>query len=392
MAKAWRRDVSDDEVDRKLALLASLRPQAEDFQEALLETYAAVIASPHFLTLSGPERLSSSELATRLSTFLWCSLPDETLRARATAGSLEQPGVLAAEAARLLSDARSRRFAEQFTRQWLGLDRLDYLEVDRGRYPAFNPLLAEAMQEEPTAFFEELLRENGSVLELLDADYVLVNERLARHYRIPDVVGNEFRRVALANDPRRGGLLTHAGLLAMNADGVDSHPLKRGVWLLERLLDDPPPPPPPAVPRIDLADPEIAKLSLKERLLDHRSQAACRSCHERIDPWGIALENYDAIGSWREEIDGQPVDATSTLFNGQQLAGIEGLKRYLLETRASQFRRAMIRKLAQFAVGRPLTFADHAQVEAIASELDERGDGLATMIEAIVESDLFRAP
>jgi hypothetical protein len=177
----------------------------------------------------------------------------------------------------------------------------------------------------------------------------------------------------------------------MNADGVDSHPLKRGVWLLERLLDDPPPPPPPAVPRIDLADPEIAKLSLKERLLDHRSQAACRSCHERIDPWGIALENYDAIGSWREEIDGQPVDATSTLFNGQQLAGIEGLKRYLLETRASQFRRAMIRKLAQFAVGRPLTFADHAQVEAIASELDERGDGLATMIEAIVESDLFRA-
>jgi len=392
MAKAWRRDVSDDEVDRKLALLASLRPQAEDFQEALLETYAAVIASPHFLTLSGPERLSSSELATRLSTFLWCSLPDETLRARATAGSLEQPGVLAAEAARLLSDARSRRFAEQFTRQWLGLDRLDYLEVDRGRYPAFSPLLAEAMQEEPTAFFEELLRENGSVLELLDADYVLVNERLARHYRIPDVVGNEFRRVALANDPRRGGLLTHAGLLAMNADGVDSHPLKRGVWLLERLLDDPPPPPPPAVPRIDLADPEIAKLSLKERLLDHRSQAACRSCHERIDPWGIALENYDAIGSWREEIDGQPVDATSTLFNGQQLAGIEGLKRYLLETRASQFRRAMIRKLAQFAVGRPLTFADHAQVEAIASELDERGDGLATMIEAIVESDLFRAP
>ncbi|MBL7194605.1 MAG: DUF1588 domain-containing protein [Pirellulales bacterium] len=167
---------------------------------------------------------------------------------------------------------------------------------------------------------------------------------------------------------------------------------RRGVWLLERLLDDPPPPPPPAVPRIDLADPEIAKLSLKERLLDHRSQAACRSCHERIDPWGIALENYDAIGSWREEIDGQPVDATSTLFNGQQLAGIEGLKRYLLETRASQFRRAMIRKLAQFAVGRPLTFADHAQVEAIASELDERGDGLATMIEAIVESDLFRAP
>jgi len=392
MAKAWRREVSDEEVARKVALFASLRPQAEDFQEAVLETYAAVIASPHFLTLSGPERLSSSELATRLSVFLWCSLPDEALRDRAADRSLEHPGVLAEEATRLLADARSRRFAKQFTRQWLGLDRLDYLEVDRSRYPAFNPVLAEAMQEEPTAFFEELLREDGSVLDLLDADYVVINERLARHYRIPDVVGNEFRRVCLTNNPRRGGLLTQAGLLAMNADGADSHPLKRGVWLLERLLDDPPPPPPPAVPRIDLADPEIAKLSLKERLLDHRNQAACRSCHERIDPWGIALENYDAVGGWRDEIAGQPVDATSTLFNGQQLDGVEGLKRYLLEARADQFRRAMVRKLAQYALGRPLTFSDHAQVEAISSDLDERGDGLATMIQVIVESDLFRSP
>ena len=392
MPRAWRRAISDDEIERKLALFASLRPQAEDFQEALLETFAAVIASPHFLVLSGPEPLGSSEVATRLACFLWCSLPDNVLRDRAADGSLAAPGALAEQARRLLADPRSRRFAEQFTRQWLGLDRLEYLEVDRSRYPRFHPLLAEAMQAEPTACFEELLRSNGSVLELLDADYVLVNERLARHYGLRGVVGNEFRRVSLEGDRRRGGLLTQAGLLAMNADGVDSHPLKRGVWLLERLLNDPPPPPPPAVPRIDLADPEIAKLTLKERLLDHRNQAACRSCHERIDPWGIALENYDAIGGWREEVGGQPVDAVSTLFNGQTLAGVEGLKQYLVEARAAQFRRAMISTLARFALGRPLTFADHAQLEAIAADLDEQGDGLATMIEVLVESDLFRSP
>ena len=392
MTRAWRREVRSDEIDRKLQLFASLRPQAEDFQEAMLEAFAAVIASPHFLELGGEEPLAPSGLATRLAVFLWCSLPDEQLRQRAADGSLASPGALAEEARRLLADPRSRRFCEQFTRQWLGLDRLDYLEVDRGRYPAFHPLLAEAMQEEPTAFVTELLQNNGSVLDLLSAEYVLVNERLAHHYGITGVVGNEFRRVAVAVDDRRGGLLTQAGLLAMNADGVDSHPLKRGVWLLERLLDDPPPPPPPAVPRIDLADPEIAKLTLKERLLDHRNQAACRSCHERIDPWGIALENYDAIGGWREEVGGQPVDASSTLFNGQQLDGVAGLKRYLLEARAGQFRRAMIAKLARYAVGRPLTFADHAQVEAIAADLDERGDGLATMIEVLVESDLFRSP
>jgi mono/diheme cytochrome c family protein len=390
MTRAWRREVSGDEIDRKLQLFALLRPQAEDFQEAMLEAYAAVIASPHFLAVGGEEPLAPSDLATRLSVFLWCSLPDEQLRQRAADGSLASPGALAEEARRLLADPRSRRFCEQFTRQWLGLDRLDYLEVDRGRYPSFHPLLAEAMQDEPTAFFVELLQTNGSVLDLLAADYVLVNERLARHYGITGVVGNEFRQVLLG-DARRGGLLTQAGLLAMNADGVDSHPLKRGVWLLERLLDDPPPPPPPAVPRIDLADPEIAKLTLKERLLDHRNQAACRSCHERIDPWGIALENFDAIGGWREEVGGQPVDATSTLFNGQQLDGVAGLKRYLLEARAGQFRRAVIAKLSRYALGRPLTFADHAQVEAIAADLDERGDGLATMIELIVESDLFRS-
>jgi mono/diheme cytochrome c family protein len=410
MERAWRRPVTPDEVDRKVALFTTVRATADDLQEAVVETLAAVIASPNFLYLTGPEHvltgpehvvdagshveaqaLEPAELATRLAMLLWCSLPDEPLRVAAAEGALAEPGAVAEQARRLLADPRSHRFCEQFTRQWLDLDRLAYLEVDRKVYPAFDPSLVEAMRSEPATLFAEMLREDRSVGDLLDADYVMVNERLARHYGIGGVDGNAFREVALEGDQRRGGLLTQAGLLAMNADGVDSHPLKRGVWLLERLLDDPPPPPPPAVPRIDLADPEIAKLTLKERLLDHRNQAACRSCHERIDPWGIALENYDAIGGWRTEMAGKPVDATSKLFNGDTLEGVVGLKTYLREHRADQFRRAMVHKLARYALGRPLTFADHDQVEAIAARLDERGDGLATMIQVLVESDLFRS-
>ncbi|MGA0039501.1 MAG: DUF1592 domain-containing protein, partial [Pirellulales bacterium] len=346
MERAWRRPITPEEVDRKLALFTAVRAGAEDLQEAMIEVLAAVVASPNFLYLTGPEQTSDTvaqrtsqslepaELATRLSVFLWCSLPDDELRIAAAAGALGEVGALAKQAKRLLADARSRRFCEQFTRQWLDLDRLAYLQVDRSRYPSFDPSLVEAMRAEPAALFAEMLRDDRSVADLLGADYVMVNERLARHYGLADVDGNAFRRVSLGGDQRRGGLLTQAGLLAMNADGIDSHPLKRGVWLLERLLDDPPPPPPPAVPRIDLADPEIAKLTLKERLADHRNQAACRSCHERIDPWGIALENYDAVGAWRTEVAGKPVDAASTLFNGETLDGVVGLKQYLGEQRA----------------------------------------------------------
>jgi hypothetical protein len=245
------------------------------------------------------------------------------------------------------------------------------------------------MREEPVAFFQEVLSRNSSVLDFLHADYTLVNERLARHYGINTVEGNGFQRVSLAPENRRGGLLTQAGLLAMNSDGKDSHPLKRGIWMLDRLLNDPPPPPPPAVPRIDLADPEIAKLTLKQRIENHRDQAACRSCHEKLDPWGIALENFDAIGSWRNAAEGKPVDASSQLFNGQQLDGIDGLKRFLLSNRQDQFARALAHKLTTFALGRPLTFGDRASVDQITADLRQNGDGLATLVRLIVTSDLF---
>ena len=268
---------------------------------------------------------------------------------------------------------------------------LDYLVVEEEVYPEFDTGLKEAMQREPIAFFQEMLKNNRSVLNILHADYTLANERLARHYGLENVRGSQFRKVAFNAGDRRGGLMTQAGLLAMNSDGKDSHPLKRGIWLLERILNDPPPPPPPAVPQIDLADPEIAKLTLKERIENHRNDPACISCHAKIDPWGIAFENYDAVGSWRDEVDDKPVDASSRLFNKEKLDGVDGLKRYLLANRQDQFCRSMVHKLSTFALGRPLSFADRSSVDQITADLRKQDDGLATLVTLIVTSDLFQA-
>ena len=269
------------------------------------------------------------------------------------------------------------------------MELLDFLKVDNKIYGPFDDDLKAAMQQEPIAFFQQVLQDNRSVMDFLHADYAMVNARLANHYGITDVTGNHFRKVILKPEDRRGGLLTQAGLLAMNSDGKDSHPLKRGIWLLERLLHDPPPPPPPAVPEIDLADPEVLKLTLKERMEDHRNDPACMSCHAKIDPWGIAFENFDAIGSWRTTIAGKPVDASSLLFNKQKLEGMDGLKRFLLTNRQDQFARAMVYKLTTFALGRPLTFADRSSVEQITADLREQGDGLASLVTLIVTSELF---
>jgi hypothetical protein len=289
----------------------------------------------------------------------------------------------------MLSDARSRRFSKHFVRQWLGMQLLDFLKVDRKVYTQFDSSLKEAMQEEPVAFFHEILQNNHCILDFVHADYTIANERLAKHYGLSDVYGNQFRRVNFEPQHRRGGLLTQAGLLSLNSDGTDSHPLKRGIWMLERLLNDPPPPPPPAVPEIDLADPEIAKLTLKQRIENHRDHAACRSCHSKIDPWGIAFENFDAVGSWRTQIQGKPVDASSLLFNGQKLDGMDGLKRFLLENRQDQVARAMVHKLTTYSLGRPLTFGDLSSVEQITADLRRQGDGLATLVRLVATSKLF---
>jgi mono/diheme cytochrome c family protein len=411
MTRAWRRPISKDEVARKLDLLATMRPQCDSFETAVVEVLATVLSSPHFLfvakdtahdtaSISTSQPLASQPrdrallnahaLATRLALFLWSSVPDDELLALAENGQLTAPDVLASQVDSMLADPRSARFSEHFVHQWLNLGLLEFLNLKQ-HVGGFDPLLKEALQHEPAALFGEILSENASVLDFVHCDYAMLNERLARHYGIDGVQGNHFRRVPLDGNFRRGGLLTQAGLLTMNSDWPDSHPLKRAIWLLERVLNDPPPPPPPAVPQIDLADPRIAEMTLKERIEDHRNHAACISCHAKIDPWGIAFENYDALGRWRDKIQGKPIDASSELFNHERLDGMEGLKRFLLEHRQDAFVHAMVHKLTTYALGRPLTFADHSDIDAIASRVRREGDGLKTIIRTIATSDLFRS-
>jgi len=393
--QAWRRPLSEDEIEQKLKLFGTMRPTCESFEEAITEVLATVLSSPHFLYVTHAHdntkpKLSNHALATRLALFLWCSLPDDELLALANSGKLADLEVLPSQVQRMLADRRSERFAEHFVHQWLNLRLLDFLNLTKN-VGNFDPLLKEAMQQEPVELFNEMLKQNASVLDFIHCDYTMVNERLAQHYGLAGVAGNHFQRVALDGGFQRGGLLTQAGLLTMNSDWPDSHPLKRAIWLLESLLNDPPPPPPPAVPQIDLADPEIAKMTLKERIVDHRNHAACLSCHIKIDPWGIAFENYDALGRWRDQIQGKPIDASSELFNRQTLDGMDGLKRYLLEHRQDQFVRAMVHKLTTYALGRPLTIADYADVDAMTAEVRRQGDGLKSIIQTIVSSDLFQS-
>jgi hypothetical protein len=390
----WRRPVTSGEVDKFMALFAKYRPEFSTFEDAMVEVLATALATPEFLYLTqrattdekkSPAKIGELELASRLSVFLWSSIPDEELLKLAEEGKLRKPEVLADQLKRMLADPRSRRFSQNFVEQWLGLDGLNTVT----HVPA-GPL-REAIQEEPIAFFEEVLQHNRSIMDFIHSDYAVVNERLAAHYGIQKVYGPHFRKVPIAPQMNRGGLLTGAAILAMNSDGKDSHPLKRGVWLLKRILHDPPPPPPPNVPEVDLTNPEILKMTLKERIADHRNKAACASCHSRIDPWGIAFENYDALGVFRTRIKNKPVDATSELFNRQMLAGMDGLKRYLLTDRQDQFAGAMVHKLTAYGLGRPLTFGDRAEIDNLTAQFRRRGDGLRDLIHLIVNSNLFNS-
>ncbi len=392
LRRVWRRPATSEEVDRFAKLFMEYRTGFTTFEDAMVEVLATALATPEFLYLTqktaaesseSQTKLSDLELASRLSFFLWCTIPDDELLTLAEARTLSDANVLASQVNRMLADARSQRFLQKFVEQWLGLDALESVAH------ITDETLKNSMREEPVAFFDEVLRRNGSVLEFIHSDYAMVNERLATHYRIRDVFGPHFRRVSIEPQTNRGGLLTSAAIMAMNSDGTDSHPLKRGVRMLERILHDPPPPPPPNVPEVDLTDPEILKMTLKERIADHRNTAACYSCHSRIDPWGIAFENYDALGAFRTRVKNKPVDATSQLFNKQTLAGMDGLKRYLLTDRQDQFAYAIVHKMTSYALGRPMAFGDHAEIETLTTQFRRRGDRLGDLVHLIVGSNLF---
>lgn len=390
MRRAWRRSITTQEVEPFVKLFTEYRPEFQSFEGAMQEVLATVLASPEFLYLTqrgvdDSKSITSFELASRLSFFLWASIPDDTLLDLAENGALKRPDVLDAQIKRMLADPRSQRFSRHFVGQWLGLDGMKSVTHVK------DSALKASMKEEPVAFFEEVLKNNLSVMDFLHSDYLVINESLARHYRIGNVYGPQFRRVPVKPELNRGGILTNAAILAINSDGKDSHPLKRGIWMLERMLHDPPPPAPPNVPEVDLTDPRILEMTLKERIADHRNKPACISCHAKIDPWGIAFENYDALGGFRTKIKNKPVDATSTLFNKQELAGMDGLKRYLLTDRQDQFAKAMGHKLLSYALGRKLTFNDHAALDELVRQFRKNDDRLGDLIPLIVKSDLFQS-
>jgi mono/diheme cytochrome c family protein len=398
MARAWRRPVKDEDVALYSDLFSKYRPEFTSFEETIIEVLATVLAAPEFLYLiqrdsgdqaNGSTTVSNFELASRLSFFLWSSIPDAPLLELALEGTLKNPEVLHSQIKRMLVDSRSQRFSQNFMEQWLGLEALETVIIDQTKFKGYDDLFKENILKEPLTFFEEVLKKNRSIMDFLHSDYLMINEALARHYGIPEVYGQEFRKVAVGPESNRGGLLTTAAVMTMNSTGVDSNPLKRGIWLLERILYDPPPPPPPNVPEVDLTDPRILSMTQKERMADHRNQAACRSCHAKIDPWGIALENYDAIGSYRTTIKDKPVDATAVLYNRQKLDGVGSMKDYLLAKRQDQFARAMVHKLSSYALGRPISFSDRGEIDKMTQELRESGDGLKDLVSIIIRSELF---
>lgn len=403
MTRAFRRPVRSAELGKMLAFYRAIRPEFPNFEEAMRETLAMVLIRPEFLYLvepSGgkPRPLSDGELASRLSYFLWSTMPDRALMERALAGQLHSDDQLQREVERMLADPRSQRFVRQFTSQWLDLHVLDRVRISQDYYPDFREELKAQMRGETQHFFAELLRANQSALKLLAADFTMLNEPLARHYGIPNVWGRSFRRVKLPANSHRGGLLGQASILLSNSTGSDSHAVRRGVWIRDRLLNDPPAPPPPDVPTLEEADPKFHELSIREQLEIHRRKPACARCHRDIDPWGIALENWDAVGKWREDVrrkrgrkfETTPVQTRGELPDKTRLDGFESLKKHLLKNRSRQFARSLVTRLLTYALGRQLEWTDNADVDKLTDAFVSDGYRLRSLVGRIVVSRLFR--
>jgi hypothetical protein len=324
-----------------------------------------------------------------LSYFLWASLPDAELSSLADSGELKKSDVLQTQVHRMIADKRSRCFAESFATQWLGIDKLGgSSRPDANRFPDFDDALASAMQDEAIEFVAYVFRENHSLLELLDSEYTFVNERLAKHYGISEVAGSEFRRVEL-RDRNRGGLLGMAGILTSNSYPLRTSPVLRGKWLLAEILGGKVPPPPPDVPSLPADDKPVDGLTLRQRLEQHRSKAECASCHNRLDPLGFGLENFDPVGRWRDEIAGDPVDASGELPGGQKFNGPAELKTVLLN-RKQDFLRNLTRKMLSYALGRELNRFDDCVVRDTLKALEAGEFRSSILFEQIVLSYPFR--
>ena len=336
--RAYRRPVTGDEIDGLLRFVQ----QADTIDQGMQLAVEAILVSPRFLFRIEPaEALDDFQFASRLSYFLWSSLPDEELFQLAAQHHLRDPEILHAQIHRMLLDPKSRALADSFAGQWLETRNLDSLQPDPSKFPEFNNELRRDMQQETRLFFQSIIRGDAPISEFLSANYTFLNQRLAAFYGIPNVEGAQFRRVDLPADSHRGGILTQASVLTVSSYPARTSPVIRGKWILQNLLDSPPPPPPPNVPKLDeTAFPATA--TMRERLEQHRANPACKGCHARMDPLGFSLENYDAIGHWRTHDGDSPIDAGD---------GPDALKQLLLQDQ-DRFARALASKLMTYALGR----------------------------------------
>ena len=395
--RAYRRPVTAADIDPLLGLFAAGRADGARFEDGIEMALSGVLVSPSFLFRAprAPERaapgsvhpLSDVDLASRLSFFLWSSIPDEELLDLAERERLSEPDVLAGQIARLLADPKARALVDNFGGQWLHLRNVADWRPDPDRFAAFDEALRYAFERETALFLERLIRDDGSVLDLIDGDYSFLNERLARFYGIDEVDGGHFRRVSLAGT-ERGGVLTHGSLLMVTSYPTRTSPVLRGKWILENLLGAPPPPPPPDVPA--LADgAETSAGSLREALEQHRASPACAACHARLDPLGFALEGFDAVGGHRTEDGGVPVEASGALPDGTLVDGPAGLRRVLLERR-DEFVETLAARLLTYALGRGLESYDRPAVREIRRRTEAAGYRFSALVAATVDSVPFR--
>jgi hypothetical protein len=387
--RAYRRPVTHAEMYRLMRFVEAALNGAEEADAGLKLAVKAVLVSPHFLFRieADPDRPTSDfGLATRLSYFLWSSMPDEELFRLAAGGQLRDARTLVRQVRRMLRDPRSRALAENFGGQWLQTRALAQSAPDPALFSRFDDELRAAMQGETEHFIDFLIREDRSVLEVLTADFTFVNERLARHYGIPGVRGEEFRRVPLAGTPR-AGVLTHAGVLTVTSGPTRTSPVKRGKWMLENVLGTPVPSPPPGVD--DLKVQGAKALTLRERLEQHRSRVGCASCHARMDPLGYGLENFDAVGAWRDRDGETPIDPSGTLPDGQRFRGVAELRAILTE-QPERFARCLTEKLLVYSLGRGLTPADRPAVNRIVRHAGRNGYRFSSLVIALVRSDPFQ--
>ncbi len=388
LPRAFRRPAKPTEIEKYLALFNDAQKRGDTFDESILYALRAVLVSPHFLF-----RLETGDwaVASRLSYFLWGSTPDKDLATLADVGQMRNPDVLRCEIGRMLKDVKVTEFAERFVEQWLGTRELgrDIKPDEKLFAPYYDAEIQSGIKYEPIIFFQEMLAKNKPVTDLIDSNWTVLTNKLERFYGLPQTKGIRQQPIAVDLPPNshRGGVLGMAAVLAVSSYPRRTSPVLRGKWVLESLLGTPPPPPPPNVPELQESKAEAPK-TLRERMELHRTNPTCASCHQRMDPIGFGLENYDVLGRWRGEDEGKPVDARGELPSGETFDGPDGLKK-LLMSRKDQFARHLATKLLGYALGRGLTPEDHCAIDKIVAETAKSGYRSQTLIEQIVLSEPF---